>query len=138
MDLKLLCYMLLYLTSFSLLLILLAPISMLSMQEDTDRADMLVTLMLGLIYLPTYIMAMLVTELTPAITTHPFLFVMLKYVLGTGHHSLVPLAIIAIRRDLRDLIKVSDCTVIHNSYIVWIGRLQEGWEYAEQGHGHDL
>ena len=69
--------------------------------------------MLGLIYLPTYIMAMLVTELTTAITTHPFLFVMLKYVLGTGHHSLVPLAIIAIRRDLRDLIKVSDNTVIH-------------------------
>ena len=76
------------------------------MQEDTDRPDRLITLMLGLIYIPTYTMAMLVTELTPAIYSSPFLLVMLKYVLGTGHHSLVPLVIIAIRRDLRDLIKV--------------------------------
>lgn len=76
------------------------------MQEDTDGPDRVITLILVLIYVPIYTMAMLVTELTPAIYTSPFLLVMLKYVLGTAHHSLVPLVIIATRRDLRDLIKV--------------------------------
>ena len=76
------------------------------MQDEEDKPDLVCTVMLLLIYISTYTVAMLVTELTPAIFTSPFLFVMIKYVLGTGHHSLVPLVIIATRPDLRDLIKV--------------------------------
>ena len=58
------------------------------------------------IYITTFTLSMVVAELVPAIYTQPFLLVMVKYVLGTSHHSLVPVVIILTRPDLRDLIMV--------------------------------
>ena len=45
-------------------------------------------------------------ELYPPVYTDTFSFIMIKYVFGTSHHSLVPIAIILTRPDLRELIKV--------------------------------
>ena len=45
-------------------------------------------------------------ELYPPLYTDIFSFIMVKYVFGTSHHCLVPLAIILTRPDLRELIKV--------------------------------
>ena len=50
--------------------------------------------------------SMVGAELYPPVYTNLFSFIMVKYVFGTSHHSLVPLAIILTRSDLRDLIKV--------------------------------
>ena len=50
--------------------------------------------------------SMVGAELYPPVYTDLFSFIMVKYVFGTSHHSLVPLAIILTRSDLRDLIKV--------------------------------
>ena len=58
------------------------------------------------IYITTFTLSMVVVELVPSIYTQPFLLVMVKYVLGTLHHSLVPVVIILTRPDLRDLIMV--------------------------------
>lgn len=45
-------------------------------------------------------------ELYPPVYTNIFSFIMVKYVFGTSHHCLVPLAILLTRPDLRELIKV--------------------------------
>ena len=62
--------------------------------------------MMLVIYITTFTLSMVVAELVPSIYTQPFLLVMVKYVLGTLHHSLVPVVIIFTRPDLRDLIMV--------------------------------
>lgn len=57
--------------------------------------------MLVVVVLFTYPLSMVVVELVPALYTHSFLLVMLKYICGTSHHLLVPLGILAVRSDLR-------------------------------------
>ena len=57
--------------------------------------------MLVVVVLLTYPLSMVVVELVPSLYTHSFLLVMLKYVVGTSHHLLVPLGILAVRTDLR-------------------------------------
>ena len=49
----------------------------------------------------TFPLSMVLVELVPSLYTHSFLLVMLKYVVGTSHHLLVPLGILAVRTDLR-------------------------------------
>ena len=58
-------------------------------------------LSLLLVLLLTYPLSMVLVELLPALYTNSFLLIMLKYVLGTCHHLLVPLAILTVRTDLR-------------------------------------
>ena len=53
------------------------------------------------VVLLTYPLSMVLVELVPSLYTHSFLLVMLKYVVGTSHHLLVPLGILAVRTDLR-------------------------------------
>ena len=57
--------------------------------------------MLVVVVLFTYPLSMVLVELVPSLYTHSFLLVMLKYVVGTSHHLLVPLGILAVRTDLR-------------------------------------
>ena len=45
-------------------------------------------------------------ELYPPVYSNTFTFIMVKYVFGTSHHLLVPLAIILTRPDIRELIKI--------------------------------
>jgi len=61
-------------------------------------------LSLLLVLLLTYPLSMVLVELLPALYTNSFLLIMLKYVVGTSHHLLVPLAILVVRTDLRDLV----------------------------------
>ena len=64
------------------------------------------TMFLFFVYIIIYSISMVVAETVPSIYNTPFIFIMVKYVFGTIHHSLVPLIIIITRKDLRDLIKV--------------------------------
>ena len=48
----------------------------------------------------------IVSELYGPIVSDPFLFIMVKYVVGTFTHFLVPLAVLGVRSDLRELVGV--------------------------------
>ena len=48
----------------------------------------------------------IVSELSGPIVSDPFLFIMVKYVVGTFTHFLVPLAVLVVRADLRELVGV--------------------------------
>ena len=75
-------------------------------EDEEEKREVTTTICLFIINLVIYIMAMVVAETVPVIFNNPFIFIMVKYVCGTLHHSLIPLVIIITRRDLRDLIKV--------------------------------
>ena len=75
--------------------------------KDADNSpDLVCTIMLTIIYVIIYSISMVVCEVNTDINENSFLLIMIKYVFGTFHHSLVPLIIIATREDIRDLIKV--------------------------------
>ena len=75
--------------------------------KDADNSpDLVCTIMLTIIYVIIYSISMVVCEVNTDISDNSFLLIMVKYVFGTCHHSLVPLIIIATREDIRDLIKV--------------------------------
>ena len=74
--------------------------------EDGEGPGLVCLCLMLVIYITTFTLSMVVAELVPSIYTQPFLLVMVKYVLGTLHHSLVPVVIIFTRPDLRDLIMV--------------------------------
>ena len=57
--------------------------------------------MLVVVVLSTYPLSMVAVEMVPSIYNNSFLLVMLKYVVGTTHHLIVPLGILAVRTDLR-------------------------------------
>ena len=69
---------------------------------DHPTLPLLLTLLTLLLL--TYPLSMVVVEVVPSIYSSSFLLVMVKYVVGTSHHLLVPLAILAVRRDLRELV----------------------------------
>ena len=74
--------------------------------QEEDSQSIPCLLLLLIIYLITYSVSMVGAEIYPPVYSDTFSFIMIKYVFGTSHHSLVPLAIILTRPDLRDLIKV--------------------------------
>ena len=74
--------------------------------QEEDNQSIPCLLLLLIIYLITYSVSMVGAELYPPLYTNIFSFIMVKYVFGTSHHGLVPLAIILTRPDLRELIKV--------------------------------
>ena len=83
-------------------------ISPLEEEEDDnlDKPKLICTIFMFIIYLTLYTISMVVCELYPDIYNNPFLFIMIKYVFGTTHHSIIPLVIMITRPELRDLIKV--------------------------------
>ena len=88
--------------------------------QEEDNQSIPCLLLLLIIYLITYRLdldishtvtllfsvSMVGAELYPPVYSNTFTFIMVKYVFGTSHHLLVPLAIILTRPDLRELIKV--------------------------------
>ena len=97
------------------------PIMSVPVQEVEDRVEtpgLVCSIMLTIIYTSIYTVSMVVCETNEMILSNPYLLIMIKYVFGTCHHSLVPLIIIITRPDIRDLIKVTINMIINYSYFI--------------------
>ena len=94
-------------------------------EEELDncyKPNLVCTILMFISYLILYSISMIVCELYPDIYNNPFLFIMIKYVFGTTHHSIVPLVIMVTRPELRDLIKVP-FTIIITNLSIYLDRL---------------
>ena len=86
-------------------------------EEELDncyKPNLVCTILMFISYLVLYTISMIVCELYPDIYNNPFLFIMIKYVFGTTHHSITPLVIMVTRPELRDLIKVGFIIKFHH------------------------
>ena len=75
-----------------------------TVRKPGDQPSVPLLVLLTLLLLLTYPLSMLLVELLPPLHQTSFLLVMLKYVVGTSHHLLVPIGILAVRADLRGIV----------------------------------
>ena len=75
-----------------------------AVRKPGDQPSIPLLVLLTLLLLLTYPLSMLLVELLPPLHHTSFLLVMLKYVVGTSHHLLVPIGILAVRADLRGIV----------------------------------
>jgi len=75
-----------------------------AVRKAGDQPSIPMLVLLTLLLLLTYPLSMLLVELLPPLHQTSFLLVMLKYVVGTSHHLLVPIGILVVRADLRGIV----------------------------------
>ena len=68
--------------------------------KKQELQNIFCVIFLTIIFLCTYISSMVICELLVPPTENMFLFVMIKYVIGTSHHLLGPICILASRSDI--------------------------------------